>query len=599
MKTLKPVDVVIVGAGWTGLLMAKELASRTSLKIVALERGPARNPGDYVAGMDELDYGVHNRMMQSPADATVTHRHSPKERAAPIRQYGSFKPGTGTGGAGEHWGGNADRYLPDMFTLRSHLKERLGKLPGDSLVADFGFDWNQIERDLWRAEQMIGVSGKAGNLKGKLVDGGNIFEGPRSFEFPTPPGKKTWANEMYRNAMLDMGLHPYPQPSANTSVDYKNPDGVARPGCTYCGFCSGYPCMIGARSGPTSTLMPVLRRHPNFSIRNHAAVRRVLHSNGRATGIMYVDETGEEITQPADVVILAAWTTHNVRLLLLSKIGEQYDPATNKGLVGKNLTHQVITSTRALIVVKESLNGFMTNSGLGYRISDFDGSNGIKESDGIMRGGTFTRGLGGDMPITGFGRMPAGLAPRNWGAQWKAQAIAHYDHVLAGCGFRGDSLPWRQNYSDLDDTFTDSFGDPLLRLTFDWTAHEVRQMEFGERIGMQMMEALAHTTGGKLHRDPTAQRTPPLGGSPAARRYSASVYNTTHVQGGAIMGSSPGESVLNPWQQHWQIPNLWVIGSAAFPQNSSGNPTLSILGVTYRAADALIDRYLKHPGALA
>jgi gluconate 2-dehydrogenase alpha chain len=57
--------------------------------------------------------------------------------------------------------------------------------------------------------------------------------------------------------------------------------------------------------------------------------------------------------------------------------------------------------------------------------------------------------------------------------------------------------------------------------------------------------------------------------------------------------------VLNPWMQHWELSNLWVLGSAAFPQNSSGNPTVSILGTTYRAADALIGRYLKKPGALA
>jgi gluconate 2-dehydrogenase alpha chain len=51
--------------------------------------------------------------------------------------------------------------------------------------------------------------------------------------------------------------------------------------------------------------------------------------------------------------------------------------------------------------------------------------------------------------------------------------------------------------------------------------------------------------------------------------------------------------------QHWRIPNLWVIGASAFPQNSSGNPTVTILAMAYRAADALVDRYFKHPGPLA
>jgi gluconate 2-dehydrogenase alpha chain len=65
------------------------------------------------------------------------------------------------------------------------------------------------------------------------------------------------------------------------------------------------------------------------------------------------------------------------------------------------------------------------------------------------------------------------------------------------------------------------------------------------------------------------------------------------------MGSSPDSSVLNPWLQHWEIPNLWVPGGSAFPQNGSGNPTLTILAITLRAADGIIDRYLKNPGRLA
>ena len=63
------------------------------------------------------------------------------------------------------------------------------------------------------------------------------------------------------------------------------------------------------------------------------------------------------------------------------------------------------------------------------------------------------------------------------------------------------------------------------------------------------------------------------------------------------MGDSPERSVVNPWLQHWRMPNLWVVGGSSFPQNEA-NPTLTIVAVAYRAADAFIDRYLKRPGAL-
>lgn len=95
MNRLKPVDVVIVGGGWTGLLLAKEIAARTPLSVVVLERGQPRKTSDYAATMDELDYAIRLRMMQNISQETVTHRHAPGERAVPVRQYGSFLPGSG------------------------------------------------------------------------------------------------------------------------------------------------------------------------------------------------------------------------------------------------------------------------------------------------------------------------------------------------------------------------------------------------------------------------------------------------------------------------------------------------------------------------
>jgi len=81
-------------------------------------------------------------------------------------------------------------------------------------------------------------------------------------------------------------------------------------------------------------------------------------------------------------------------------------------------------------------------------------------------------------------------------------------------------------------------------------------------------------------------------------RYTVTQYQSTHVNGGAIMGTSPESSVVNPWLQHWRVPNLWVVGASAFPQNGSGNPTLTILALALRAAEGM-ERYVKSPGGLA
>ena len=127
MKTLPHTDVVIVGGGWTGLLMAKELGSRTALSVVVLERGAPHKPDEYATDMDELDYSIRFRMMQDLSLETVTFRHSQGGRALPMRQHGSFLPGTGVGGAGEHWSAVFPRFHPEVFELYSRTVEKYGK----------------------------------------------------------------------------------------------------------------------------------------------------------------------------------------------------------------------------------------------------------------------------------------------------------------------------------------------------------------------------------------------------------------------------------------------------------------------------------------
>src|SRR3984957_8301266 len=175
MTNLKPVDVVIIGGGWTGLAMAKELVSRSSVNVLALERGASQTLADYAMDMDELDYNIRLRMMQNIAEETVTHRHSARDSAVPVRQYGSFHPGTGVGGAGEHWAGLSFRYLPDVFTLRTHLTEKhgaahLARVSENFSFQDWGVTYDELEPHYWYAEQLMGVSGKAGNLRGQLIE---------------------------------------------------------------------------------------------------------------------------------------------------------------------------------------------------------------------------------------------------------------------------------------------------------------------------------------------------------------------------------------------------------------------------------------------
>jgi len=586
MKALPHVDVVIVGAGWTGLLTAKELGSRTSLSIVVLERGAAHSPTEYANGMDELEHSIHFRMMQDLSLETVTIRHSTNDRAYPVRQHGSFLPGTGVGGAGEHWSAVFPRFLPDAFELYSRTVEKYGaaRLPEDHALRDWGVTYDALEPYYMRAENLLGISGKAGNIRGEKIAGGNIFEGWRSAEYPTPPTKVPYFSELFRQAVNSLGHHPYPVPAATTSTLYTNPDGITRPGCTYCGFCETFGCMIGAKSQPTNTLLPIINKRKNVSIRTGATVLRIVHDSslnrGKSRGVTYVDSNGQEFFQPAELIFLASWTLNNTRLLLLSKIGEAYDPITGRGTVGRNLTHQVML-TAATAFFEKPLNRFMGSGATGIMFNDFDGDVFDHTNLPFLRGGAFRGVSARSLPIGECDVLPKSVKAM-WGSEWK-KAVLHYYDRTGRITFIGDHLAYKSNYLDLDPTYKDHWGDPLLRLTIDWRDNERKMAEFATQKAVE----IAHAMGAK-EINPGVPLT----------HYDASRYQSSHVQGGAIMGTSPDQSVVNPYLQHWQTPNLVILGAASFPQNAAANPTPTILAQALRTADAIVDRYLKNPTAL-
>lgn len=587
MRTLPAVNAVIVGGGWTGLLMAKELGSRVGFSVAVLERGKSRESADYPGTMDELDYAVRLHMMQDLSRETVTVRHDSTQRALPMRQYGSFLPGSGVGGAGEHWNGICPRFLPDCFELLSRTIARYGskRLPADHAIQDWGVTYDEMEPYYTRAERMLGISGKAGNIREKKIVGGNIFEGWRSAEYPTPPTKIPYFSALFNDAAKALGYHPYPSPAANLSEPYTNPDGISRSACFYCGFCERFGCMVGAKAQPTNTLLPLIQERKNISIRSGALARRVVHgtagSGKRAQGVTYLDDEGEEFFQPADLVILASWTLNNTRLLLLSGIGEPYNVQTGTGTVGKNLTHQVAFGA-ATAFFEKPLNRFMGSGAAGVCISDFDGDVFDHSRLPFLRGGTLLAMSMGYRPIANFGILPASVKA-GWGSSWKKAALEYYDRT-GFIGFSGEHLAYKSNYMDLDPTYKDRFGDPLLRFTINWRENERKMAEFVTPKAVELARAM----GAKE-----------VSSFPGLKNYDANLYQFTHIQGGTIMGNSPDSSVVNPYLQHWQVPNLFILGASTIPQNPSAHPTLTILALTYRTADAIVDRYLKSPSQLA
>ncbi len=585
MQRLKEVDVVVIGLGLVGSLVAKELAA-AGYQVVGLERGPARfTVPDFQSPAihDELRFAVRKALMQDNTRETVTFRNLDSQVALPVRRWESFLPGTGLGGSMVHWNGQTYRFQANDFQLASRTRERYGKdfLDPEVTIQDWGVTYEELEPHYDRFEYLLGTSGTAGNIKGRIQSGGDPHESPRSRGYPTPPQKELFQGALFRKAAASLGYHPFPQPSSNLSQPYTNPEGMKLNACVYCGFCERHACEHYAKSVPQTIILPVLLANPNFQLRTGCQVQRINldSTKKRATGVAYIDAAGREYEQPASLVISSAFALNNVRMLLLSGIGAPYDPATRQGVVGRNYSYQTVSSVAAFFGEDVIINPFMASGASGTVINDFGGDNFDHGKLGFIGGGYIGAVNPSGRPIL-YHPTPPGTPA--WGKGWKQAVVKHYNHTVM-LGIHGSSVAQRQNHLDLDPTYRDAWGQPLLRMTFDFPQNDLRMAAYVTSKAAEIGKAMGAKQVAANHR-----KAP----------YTIMQYQSTHNTGGAVMGESPKNSVVNRYLQSWDVPNVFVIGASAYPQNASWNPTGTLGALTYWAIDALINRYLKAPGRL-
>lgn len=581
---LPPVDALVIGFGWTGAIMAQELTD-AGLEVLALERGAWRDtPGDFATtfDQDELRYSSRHALFEPLAHATLTVRNDASQTALPMRRLGSFLPGSGVGGAGVHWNGQTWRFLPSDFVARSHNLERYGKaaVPETMTIQDWGVTYADLEPHYDTFEYLCGISGKAGNLQSAIQAGGNPYEGPRRREFPNPPMAMPYAPTLFAEAAARLGHRPFPTPSANMSQAYTNPLGVQLGACTYCGFCERFGCGNYSKSSPQTTLLPVLLRRANFKLRTEAEVIKInLDAAGeRAVSVTFVDAAGQEFEQPAELIVLSAYMLHNVRLMLLSGIGKPYDPQTGEGVIGRNYAYQA-TSGVGVFFDDKILNPFIGAGALGMSVDEWNGDNFDHAGLGFIGGGVIGLTQSGRRPIESH-PTPDGT-PR-WGGAWK-KAVAENYLTSTSIGAQGAVMSHRGNYLDLDPTYRDVYGRPLMRMTFDFTDNERRMSDYLVDRTAEIARAM----------NPREIRMGYRKGS-----WDVSTYQSTHNTGGAIMGANPKTSAVNRYLQSWDVHNLFVMGASAFPQNPGYNPTGTVAALAYWSAAAIRSQYLKAPGPL-
>lgn len=577
---LPAVDVVTVGVGWTAGIIANELA-KSGASVVGLERGGNRATEDFWMVHDELRYALRYELMQDMRRETITFRNSADQRALPMRQLGSFLPGDGVGGAGVHWNGVTWRFLPYDFEIRSQTIERYGedRIPDYMTLQDWGISYDELEPYFTMFDRTAGLSGEAGNLNGEIQDAGNPFEGPRSEEYPLPPMIETPALRLFKDACGSLGYHPFTQPSANHSQEYTTPDGIALGACQYCGYCERFGCEWNAKSSPIISVIPSALRTGNFELRTYANVLGLIYEDGRVTGVRYFDRlTEEEFIQPADIVALTSYVFNNVRFLLMAGIGEPYDPESGEGVVGKHYCYQNF-GAGATGFFDRQFNLYMGAGALGASIDDFNGDNFDHSDLDFLHGGNISISQTGKRPIANNDVPPD---TPSWGSEFK-RASLHYFYRTLSVSCQGSSLPSRGNFLDLDPTYIDEFGNPLIRMTFDWTGNDRALVSYMSPILNEIMREM-----GAVELDESGE----LEGS-----YDIVPYQSTHNTGGAIIGADPETSVVNNYLQCWDAENLFVVGASAFAHNSGYNPTGTVGALAYRAADG-IRQYLDEPGTL-
>ncbi len=381
-----------------------------------------------------------------------------------------------------------------------------------------------------------------------------------------------------------MGYKPFPQPSGNLSQSYANPLGVTLGQCTYCGFCEWFGCANYSKASPQTTILPVLMRNPNFEARTECEVMRInLDRSGKwATGVTYVDSSGTEYEQPADLVLLCAFSLFNVQLLLLSGIGTPYDPQTGQGQIGRNFTHQCMSTALGFFDKdKYNFNPFVSAGAIGMCIDEFNGDNFDHSQLGFVGGGYIGQVQTNGRPIETTAVPPGTPA---WGLKWKQALRDNYlSAINAGGAVHASFYSYRDNYLSLDPTYKDRFGRPLVRLTIDFHDNEIKMSAY---LTDKYAEILQQMGAKQVVKQP---RKGP---------YDVTAYQTSHLNGGAIMGSNPSNSALNIYLQSWDIPNLFVQGATAFPQNAGYNPTGTVGALAFWSAAAIRSQYLKNPGPL-
>lgn len=553
-------DVVVIGSGAGGGMAAKIL-TEGGLDVAMLEAGPELHPEkDFKMFMwpyqlPHRGAGVGGRARENFGEFLAPNGAWEIEgepyTSAPGSDFHWFRSRI-VGGRTNHWGRIALRFAPIDF--RSYTRDGLGH--------DWPISYDDLAPYYDKVEGYIGVFGSMENVDSAP---NGVF---------LPPPKPRCHELLIKKACDQLNIACIP---SRLAILTKSLNG--RLHCHYCGEC-GRGCTTASNFSSSQVLIPPAMKTGRLKLITGAMAREIIvGKDGRAEAVSYIDKAARsERKIHARAVVVAASACESARLLLNSKSALFPDGLANSsGAVGRYLMDSVGSDGWGYIPALEKMPPH-NHDGVGGMHLYIPWWKYDRKND-------FPRGyhveLGGGPHMPGVGMFNALChEEEGYGATLKRRARETYGTAVGFAG-RGEMIPNADSYCEIDPNTVDEWGIPVLRFHFKWSEYELRQA----RDMQDTFKSIVETMGGRYMTRTDIEGPYPFGIEPGGK--------IIHEVGTARMGADPKTSVLNGYCQAHDVKNLFVTDGAPLVTNPDKNPTLTIMALSWRASEYLLEEAKK------
>jgi choline dehydrogenase-like flavoprotein len=560
IRSPKTYDVCIIGSGAGGGTAAKVL-TEGGLSVVMLEAGGPLNPiTDFKEHvwpyqLPHRGAGIGGQAMENFSEFLAPNGAWEIEGEPYTLATGSrfrwFRSRI-VGGRTNHWGRIALRFAPVDFKARST----------DGMGDDWPIAYDDVAPYYDKVESYIGVFGTKENVP-SAPDG--MF---------LPPPKPRCTETIIKKACNKLNITCIP---SRLAILTKPLNG--RPACHYCAQC-GRGCISASNFSSSQVMIPPAEKTGRFTLIANAMAREIVVSkDGKAEAVSYIDKTTRsEKKVYAKAFVIAASACESARLLLNSKSSIFPDGLANhSGVIGRYLTDSVGSNGFAHFpqLIKMPAHNHDGVGGMHLYMPwwKFDRKN------DFLRGYHIEFGGGREMP--GVGDFD-GLCEyyEGYGAGLKQKCREMYGTFIGFAG-RGEMIPNLNSYCEIDPDTVDEWGIPVLRFHWQWSDNEINMARDMQLTFRAIVEA-----GGGTYYDRTVRDGP----NPWGIKDGGVII---HELGVVRMGASPKTSALNQYCQAHDVKNLFVADAAPFVSNPDKNPTLTIMALSWRASEYLLDQAKK------